>query len=97
MNNSRTTSPATFVARLTTDETPARRVADFLAETLDPADAACAAFARPDGRWQVDVHFRKRPDEAGLRAMVALAGGAQLASTLVVEQRRAARLGARKA
>jgi ribosomal protein L11 methyltransferase len=76
----------TFVARLVAGENPARRVANFMAESLDPAEVVCAAFERPDKRWQVDLHFRQCPEPAGLRTMVALAGGDKLASTLVVEK-----------
>ena len=80
------TTGATFVARLVTGEIPARRVANFMAESLDPAEVVCAAFERPDKRWQVDLHFRDRPEPSGLRTMIALAGGDKLASTLVVEK-----------
>ena len=75
----------TFVARLVADEIPARRAANLLAEALDPGEVACSAFARPDGRWQVDLHFRERPEQARLRAMIALVGGEQLASTLSLQ------------
>jgi ribosomal protein L11 methyltransferase len=61
-------------------------MADLLAETLDPAEVVCAAFERADKRWQVDLHFRQRPELAGLRAMIALAGGDKLASSLIVEE-----------
>jgi ribosomal protein L11 methyltransferase len=77
---------ATFVARLVAGENPARRVANYLAESLDPAEVVCAAFERPDKRWQVDLHFRDRPEPSGLRTMIALAAGDKLASTLVVEK-----------
>jgi ribosomal protein L11 methyltransferase len=80
------TSGATFVARLVAGESPARRVADLLAESLDPAEVVCAAFERPDKRWQVDLHFLERPELSGLRALIALAGGEKLASSLVVEK-----------
>jgi ribosomal protein L11 methyltransferase len=79
-------SPATFVARLAADETSARRIADLLVETLDPAETACAVFEHPDGGWQVDVHFRTRPLEREIRAMIAEAGGQQLAGRLRVEK-----------
>ena len=75
---------ASFVARLIASQAAARRVADLLAESLDPAETACAAFERADGRWQVDIHLQQRPDPAALRATIALAGGAALASTLAV-------------
>jgi ribosomal protein L11 methyltransferase len=77
---------AGFVARLTADEAPARRVADFLAESLDPAEASCGAFEQADGSWQVDIHFRARPEPPALRALVKLAGGEKMASGLVVQR-----------
>ncbi len=80
------TPKATYVARLKADEANARRIVDALAESLDPASAVCAAFAGPDGRWRVDVHFEKPPDEASLRALVALAAGPKYAAALVVER-----------
>ena len=80
------TSGATFVARFVAGESPARRIADLLAESLDPAEVVCATFERPDKRWQVDLHFRDRPELSSLRAMIALAGGDKLASSLVVEK-----------
>ena len=79
-------STASFVARLTADEATSRRIADLLSESLDPADTACAASEQPDGRWQVDVHFRAKPDEASLREIVALAGGKRLARALAFER-----------
>jgi ribosomal protein L11 methyltransferase len=75
-----------LVARLAADEAAAHRVANLLAESLDPAEAACAAFERRDGRWQVEVHLRNAPDPADLRALVALAGGARLARALKLER-----------
>ena len=79
-------SPAIFVARLAADQKSARRVADLLSESLDPAETACAAFEQPDGRWQVDVHFRTPPRERELRALVAQTCGKQLASKLRMEK-----------
>jgi ribosomal protein L11 methyltransferase len=77
---------ASFVARLSADESKARRIADALVESLDPADAAAGAFEQSDGSWQVEVHFRARPEPEALRAIVALAGGARLASKLDVQR-----------
>jgi ribosomal protein L11 methyltransferase len=77
---------ASYVARLVADEAKARRIADLLAESLDAGETACTAYQRSDGRWQADIHFRRRPDAGALRAMVALAGGARLARTLTVER-----------
>lgn len=78
--------PPTYVARLRTGESEARRLADLLSESLDPTDFACAAFAGPDGRWQVDLHFRDKPDEPMLRELVAHAGGKALARALKIER-----------
>jgi ribosomal protein L11 methyltransferase len=80
------TNGGSFVARLIADERDARRIADVLAESLDPAETACSAFEQPGGRWQVDVHFRTRPEQRELRALVAETCGKQLASKLVVER-----------
>ena len=77
---------ATYVARLAADEATARRIADLLSESLDPTDSACAAFEQPDGRWQVDVHFRARPGQNSLREMIALAGGDRLARAMTVQK-----------
>ena len=84
---------ASFLARLTADETSARRIANVLSESLDPAESACGAFELPGGHWQVDVHFHSRPDLPKLRALVALAAGKQLATAAVRAARGAARLG----
>jgi ribosomal protein L11 methyltransferase len=76
--------PATCVARLATDEATARRVADAFVETYDPGDAAAGAFA--DGRgWAVSIHFRQPPNEAAVRALVALAAGAEASNALTFE------------
>jgi ribosomal protein L11 methyltransferase len=81
----KTKTDGSFAARLTADEKAARRVADLLAESLDPAETACSAFERPDGRWQVDVHFPTRPDQSELRALIAAVCGKPLAQKLTVE------------
>jgi ribosomal protein L11 methyltransferase len=76
---------ATYVARLVASEAQARRVADHLAETLDPEAAVCSAFERADGAWQVDVHFRTRPSAPSLRANIAASGGIRLANKLSID------------
>jgi ribosomal protein L11 methyltransferase len=86
VNNASSPIEATFVARLRADEKSARRVADVLSESLDPAETACAAFEQPDGRWQVDVHFRSKPEATQLRAMIAQACGERLASGVTVQK-----------
>ena len=41
---------------------------DVLTEIFFEGEAAVAAFERPDGRWDVTVHFAEAPDQALLRA-----------------------------
>lgn len=73
---------ATHVMRLSCDEAAARRVADIIVETLDPATTAAAAFEEAPGAsgwtqgpWAVEVYFGAAPDEANVRALVAAAAG----------------------
>jgi ribosomal protein L11 methyltransferase len=68
---------STVMARVTTDGKTARRLADGLAEALDPGQAAIAAFEARDGGWAVEIYFAQAPDEAALRRLVGdLAGDA---------------------
>ena len=73
----------TVVARLACDQPTAERLAAYLAETMD--NAVCAAFEDDGGQWQVAVHFPAPPDEAALRAQVALAAGEAAAAALSFE------------
>lgn len=82
MNKSQT--HPTYVARLIADEALARRIADHLAERLDAAEAVCAAFERPDKRWQVEVYSAARPDAAALRTLIAKVAGEAAAIRLTV-------------
>jgi len=75
----------TTVARLSCDEPTARRLAAFLGESLYATDSACAAFEDDAGRWQVAIHFRNTPDEAGLRDLVKLVAGEAAANALSIE------------
>ena len=45
-------------------EQAARDVVDVLTEVFFEGQAAIAAFERPDGRWDVTVHFADAPDQA---------------------------------
>ena len=76
----------TTVARLACDEPTARRLASYLGEMLRPEDSVCAAFEGDGGQWQVAIHFRETPDEAALRALVALAAGDAAAAALTIER-----------
>jgi hypothetical protein len=73
-NKSGSDSP-TFVARLTADEAPARRIANFMAESLDPAEVVCAAFERRDGTLGKVQMLGKPVREALCRRLVAEEAG----------------------
>jgi ribosomal protein L11 methyltransferase len=75
-----TTTPSTTRATFAIgDERTARRVVDVLNESLDDDQAAVAAFERPDGRWDISIHFAEAPDQALIRELVALAAGEDIA------------------
>jgi ribosomal protein L11 methyltransferase len=75
-----THTPATHRASFAIgDERAAKRVVDVLTEVLFEGQAAIAAFERPDGRWDVTVHFAEAPDQALVRELVADAAGDEIA------------------
>ena len=79
-------SPATHRASFTLpDEQAAKTAVDILTETFFEGEAAVAAFERPDGRWDVTVHFADAPDQALVRQLVVGAAGADVAATLVFD------------
>jgi ribosomal protein L11 methyltransferase len=86
INPDKITADTSFVARLSADEKSARRIADFLSESLDPAETACAAFEQPNGSWQVDVHFRRKPSAAELQAIIAQADTMKQPGTVLVQK-----------
>jgi len=64
---------ATVVARLTADQTTARRMQDLLADHFGESVAISIAQESedaPDGRWSLALHFRYRPDQDALRALI---------------------------
>jgi len=67
------------------DEYAARQVVDMLTEVFFEGEAAIAAFERPDGRWDVTVHFADPPDQAQLREFVTNAASAEIAATLAFD------------
>jgi ribosomal protein L11 methyltransferase len=72
--------------RLVTDEMTARRVADFIMESFDPAETAAAAFENEATlRWEVEVYFSDAPDEESVRELVALAAGPEAAAAIAFE------------
>jgi ribosomal protein L11 methyltransferase len=73
-------NPATHRASFAlADEAAAKNVVDVLTEFFFEGEAAIAAFERPDGRWDVTLHFADAPDRALLRAAVAQAAGEEIA------------------
>src|SRR5476649_2365376 len=78
-------SAPTTVARLPCDEPTARRLATYFSDCLDPDDTACAAFEGDDGRWQLAIHFRDKPNDAALRALMETAADAAAADALTIE------------
>jgi ribosomal protein L11 methyltransferase len=76
----------TYVARLAAEQAVARRISEHLIESLDPATAVCAVFARPDGRWQVELQFAQLPDAAPLRDMIAAVSSQAAARALIVQK-----------
>jgi ribosomal protein L11 methyltransferase len=70
---------AAHVMRLVSDERRARAVADLIVESFEPAEAASTAFETDDllpggGKaWLMEAYFGSEPDEAAVRALIALA------------------------
>jgi ribosomal protein L11 methyltransferase len=62
------------------DEHTAKSIVDALTEIFFEGQAAIAAFERPDGRWDVTVHFADPPDQPLIRELVANAAGADIAA-----------------
>jgi ribosomal protein L11 methyltransferase len=81
-----TLTPATHRASFAIgDEGAAKRVVDTLTEIFFEDQAAFAAFERPDGRWDVTVHFADAPDQALLRELVGQTAGADIAKTIAFD------------
>ncbi|MDB5548914.1 MAG: ribosomal protein L11P -lysine N-methyltransferase [Tardiphaga sp.] len=76
------TARATFAVGL---EATARGIVDVLTETFADGDTAIAAFERPDGRWDITVHFEHAPDQEAVNNLVTLAAGDAAAATLVFD------------
>jgi ribosomal protein L11 methyltransferase len=73
-------TPATHrVSFAISDEQAARRVVDVLSEVFFEGEAPVAASERPDGRWDVSVHFAEAPDRGLVREFVTNAAGEEIA------------------
>jgi len=66
-------------------EHTAKGVVDVLTEVFFEGQAAVAAFERPDGRWDVAVHFAEAPDQALVRELVTNAAGHDVAETIAFD------------
>ena len=66
-------------------EHTAKSVVDVLTEIFFEAQAAIAAFERPDGRWDVTVNFAEPPDQPLVRELVANAAGREAAGHIAFD------------
>ena len=64
----------TVVARLTTDAATAARLHNALAECFD-GETVCVSIAEEKEGWSLALHFRDRPDESAVRALIASVAG----------------------
>src|ERR1700743_615686 len=81
-----TLTPATHRANFAIgSETTAKTVVDLLTESFFEGQAAIAAFERPDGIWDVTVHFADPPDQASIRELVGLAAGEDVARSIAFD------------
>jgi ribosomal protein L11 methyltransferase len=76
---------ASVSARISIGEAEAARIFDALAESFDSAHTAVVAADNGDGRWTVSLHFRDAPNEAAVRALVALVAGGEIAHAFQFE------------
>jgi ribosomal protein L11 methyltransferase len=67
------------------DEHTAKGIVDALTEIFFEGQAAIAAFERPDGRWDVTVHFAEAPDQALVRELVANTAGQEIAASIIFD------------
>jgi ribosomal protein L11 methyltransferase len=75
-------SSSSVVARLATVEATARAIVDGVAASFDTLEAVASAQIAGPGQWAVAIHFRDWPNEAAVRALVALAAGREAANAL---------------
>jgi ribosomal protein L11 methyltransferase len=77
---------STVLVRVATDGKTARRLAEALAEALDPGETAIAAFEARDGTWTVETYFERAPDEGAVRRLVGDLAGDAAREALVFER-----------
>jgi ribosomal protein L11 methyltransferase len=84
--NSPTLTPATHRASFPIgEEHAAKHMVDVLTEIFFESEAAVVAFERPDGRWDVALHFADAPDRAVVRQLIANAAGEDIAGTIAFD------------
>jgi ribosomal protein L11 methyltransferase len=79
------TAPTHRVSVAIGNEQTAKGVVDVLTEIFFEGQAAIAAFERPDGRWDVTVHFADPPDQPLVREIIANAAGREAAESIVFD------------
>jgi len=78
-----TSTPTTYRASFSVEgEQSAKETVDVLTEIFFDGEAAIAAFERPDGRWDVTVHFADPPDQPLVRDIVTNGAGREAAASL---------------
>ena len=81
-----TTTPSTHRANFAIGSEPAaKQVVDRLTESFFEGEAVIAAFERPDGRWDVTMHFTEPPDQARVRGLVGDAAGVEVARAVAFD------------
>ncbi|MFG1346922.1 50S ribosomal protein L11 methyltransferase [Xanthobacter autotrophicus DSM 431] len=71
---------ATHVMRVAAPQAAARRIADLISETFDPAEVAVANFERADNDWVVEVYAGFAFDAEQLAELVEFAAGPEIAA-----------------
>ena len=86
MQTTSSVTPATHRAHFAIgSEAAAKRVVDLLTESFFEGQAAIAAFERPDGVWDITVHFADPPDQASIRDLVGLAASDEVARSIAFD------------
>jgi ribosomal protein L11 methyltransferase len=75
----------TAVARLSGDAATVQRIANALTGSPMAEEIAVAAFEDASGHWSLAVHFRQRPDETAVRALIVSAAGTAVAQAVSFE------------
>jgi len=82
MTSTPSTHRASFVIG---DERAAKLVVDILTEVFFEDEAAIAAYERPDGIWDVTMHFADAPDRLRVHGFVTDAAGEEIAKGIAFD------------